>query len=628
MRSTLLRRLLCALFLVVLAHPAAAGVDRWTAIGPDGGLIQSLAADPAVPGTLYAGTSGGGVWKSLDGGGTWTPTAEGLGAASITNLAVSAGRVYAGAYGIYLLTDGAAKWRRVGPLGFDTRKLAVDPANPDWIWAVGYAPTRWVREVLLSQDGGEHWRVKLHLVDDFYDVAVAPTVPPTVYVAGDEGVFASTDVGATWRQSIPSFDDPPSAPSVATALAVDPRDAEILYAVSYNGFWRTTDAGAHWSRATADAPIGSLLALPGTLLGFGTELRRSEDGGNTWDPVQGLPNWNFTCLAADPAAPGGAWLGGAGFFSEGLLRTSDGGRTWARIGRGLRASDIQAFAFDPFRPRTLYAVTPTARLQRSVDAGASWSPTLTRLDIHSLAADPRHPGILYAGTPGGVFASRDRGAHWQQALYEPQGIEIVVVDRDRPGTIWAAGRRVWSSRDGGGTWKRLASPIDPEGSATASRIFLSPWHPGTLYLIDSYLNLSRSTDGGATWEPIDAESYPVALAFDPTKPDLLYRADYSGVIRKSRDGGTTWEQVASAAGGGSPLTALLIDPLEPAVLYVGTASNGVWRSRDKGVTWQPFSTGIIAPAISCLEADPGNPRRLVACTQGGGLLEIRISSGS
>jgi hypothetical protein len=64
------------------------------------------------------------------------------------------------------------------------------------------------------------------------------------------------------------------------------------------------------------------------------------------------------------------------------------------------------------------------------------------------------------------------------------------------------------------------------------------------------------------------------------------------------------------------------------VFYAGTAGNGVWRSPDQGVTWQPFSTGFIAPAVTCLEADPRNPRRLVACTQGGGLLEIQISPGS
>src|SRR5689334_2479161 len=121
MHSNCLRPLLSALLLTTLAihaRPVAAGVDRWTPIGPEGGEIVSLAADPAAPGTLYAGTVYGGVWKSLDGGSSWVPTVEGLPAVPISSLAVSAGRVYAGTFasgGLHILTDGAAAWREVDP---------------------------------------------------------------------------------------------------------------------------------------------------------------------------------------------------------------------------------------------------------------------------------------------------------------------------------------------------------------------------------------------------------------------------------------------------------------------------------------------------------------------------------
>jgi photosystem II stability/assembly factor-like uncharacterized protein len=615
MRSNCLCWLAGAVLLAVLAQPAAAGVDRWTPIGPEGGEILSLAADPDAPGTVYAGTRGGGVWKSLDGGGSWAPTPDGLGDATIYSLAVSAGRVLAGTYySMFLLTEGAATWSQVGPFPYGIKEFAVDPEHPERIWAAGD-----LGGMLLSEDGGEHWSTKLRLAGSFYAVAIAPTVPPTVYAAGSEGIFASTNVGATWRQITPAFEFGP-----VFELAVEPTDFATLYASSpYNGFWKTTDAGAHWSFSIDFAPA-RLAALPGVLLGADSDLSRSEDGGDTWEHVP-LPWWDIFTLESDRTALDAAWLSVRG-----------GGR------RGLRATEVRAFSFDPFRPRTLYVATlgpafpanpPVARLQASADGGASWSGTLTLLDIRSLAADPRRSGTLYAATPRGVSVSHDRGVTWKRALREPSGIDTVVVDPSRPGTIWAGGYRLWRSQDAGLTWTRVPRPDGTFGTSSLRRIFLSPWHPETLYAIDFYLDgfavpgsLWRSTDGGGTWQEVYSFD-PVALAFDPATPGLLYLADQIEGILRSRDGGTTWEPVASSIGDYRPTT-LLVDRLDPSILYAGTQGNGVWRSRDQGATWQPFSTGLIGPWITCLEAYARNPRRLVACTQGGGLLEMRISSGS
>ena len=80
-----------------------------------------------------------------------------------------------------------------------------------------------------------------------------------------------------------------------------------------------------------------------------------------------------------------------------------------------------------------------------------------------------------------------------------------------------------------------------------------------------------------------------------------------------------------AAAGVDRCTSLLVDRLEPSTLYLGTEGAGVLRSQDGGVTWASLEAGMIAPRITCLAADPRNPRHLVACTQGGGLLEIRLS---
>ena len=619
MRAVLLRALPALLLLSILPRPAMAGVDRWTPLGPDGGEIWTLVADPDHPGTVYAGTYGSGVWKSSDGGGHWSPTPEGPGA-FVGSLAVSSGRVWAaGSSGLFVLTEGAAGWRSVGAAPDGVYKVAVDPTNPDRIWVLGGSKGA----VWRSEDAGGHWERLLHFRFGLADLAVAATTPPTVYAGGD-GLYISTDTGATWRQASP-FD--------AYLLVLDPEDAKTLYVRTSNGIWKTTDQGRTGSYLNPDFQPDPFLVLPGVLLGSRTGLWRSEDDGASWTQMPQLVNPIIRSMAADPFTPGGAWIGTEGL---GVFRTLDGGRSWVPSRRGLGASDVFTFAFDPFQPNTFYTVN-WAGLQRSVDAGASWSRLVAwpYLPITSLAADPRQPGLLYAGTSfRGLFVSRDRGAHWQRSLRNFDA-PTVALDPLQPGVVYAAGTQLWRSSDSGSTWKLLPDKILPANVVV--KIEFSPHHPDTLYLLDAGSSgnifypgsLSRSTDGGNTWKRL-VRFGASSLAFDPRTPDLLYLGTATGAVRRSRDGGRTWEHVSYVYRDDDPfssiLTALLVDPEDPAVLYAGSSGRGVWRSKDQGVTWEPLGDGMIAPIITCLEADPRDRHHLIACTQGGGLLEIRLQS--
>jgi len=630
------------LLLTILPRPAAAGEDRWMPLGPEGGTILALAADPGAPGTLYAGAAGSGVWKSTDGGGHWLPASQGLGSLDAYDLATSPGApgtVWAATRGgVYKSADGGATWQRVWYQVDQqddtytpwTRSIAVDPTDPGVAWAGTLRG--WV---LKTTDGGESWEQVLDRLG-ITNLLIDPTHPSTVYASSDYGLYKTGDGGATWERL---------HESTMYALAMDPSDPRVLYANGYfNGVWKSTDGGATWSPLPGfgDRPVTNLFVDPFhpsvVLAGTFGGLWQSEDAGVTWHNVPGLPAIEALALEADPVLPGRIWLG---TNDRGVFRSLDAGRTWRTSRQGLAASSMWAVAFDPVLPRTLYAVAGNTGVHRSTDGGRTWSRINAGLPKErgsgvlaaTVAPHPLRPGTLFAGTGEGLFRSPDRGAHWSRILDQPFLLVLsVAVDPRKPGTIFAGGDVLFRTRDGGRTWKRLPlTSGEHHDENEITEVITDPRHPGWVYVLDfdtrhhTANNLFRSTDGGDTWK-LAFSGRAVALALPPTLPDVLYLATDFGEIWQSRDGGLTWERTATGAGGGAPPTSLVVDRLDPSILYLGTDGNGVWRSRDQGATWEPLNEGLIAPRITCLEADPRDRHHLIACTEGGGLLEIRLQS--
>jgi photosystem II stability/assembly factor-like uncharacterized protein len=636
-----------ALMLVVLAGalPAAAGVDRWTFLGPDGGAVLALAADPGVPGTVYAGTDRSGVWKSVDGGVHWACASEGLDSPSVLALAAvpgTPGVVYAGTpIGIFKTADGGATWQLVwsaahGPGDLFTSRvlsLAAAPGDPEAVWAGTNHG-----EVLRTSDGGLTWSTDFTTPGGVSDLDIAPGDPSTVYAVAGGSLYRRGTTGS-WTRLIDS-----TGPAIPSALAIDPENPRVLYLAAQFGVWKSEDAGATWRRPppiddVSLSQVVSLLVDPSdpSIVLAGTSsggLFRSVDAGVTWARVPGLPQTGGASLAVDPARPGTVWLGSSGL---GVFASHDSGRTWVASRNGLAASQALAAAFDPFRPRTLYAGLVQTGVHRSTDAGAIWRQTNTGIMpsggsygriVLDLAVHPTQPGTLYAAATSGLYESRDRGTHWRPLPAGPEEIAAVAVDPHRPSILWAGGDRLLRSRNGGRTWKISLVPACGNDT-TVSRVMIDPLRPGTLFLVtldERHLDpdpLARSIDGGTTWE-CQNDLFASALAFSPRTSGLLYAVDARDVWR-SADGGASWSRVAEDPAAGIGLTALLADALDPAVLYLGTAGAGTLRSRDGGATWAPLASDLPAASIHCLEADPRNPRHLVACTEGGGLLEIRLS---
>ena len=379
------------------------GGGSWSVVSPEGTasdpfpwLVGWLVVAPGEggPSTVYAGGNARGVFKSLDGGSTWTLATSGLFATGIDSLAIDPQNphtVYIGVdvAGLYRSTDGAVSWSATPILpGVSVFALANDPQEPGTVYA--QAPNGLYKSI----DGGASW-VQLPVAPAFTDLAapifplaVDTRHPGTVYAGG----FKSTDGGASWAKLALS----------PTALAIDPQDSGTLYAGTIAGELAT-----------------SVLSISGG-------VRKSVDGGRSWSGVNTVSqSYGVSSLTVDPTNSSAVyaettWVDcsesydcNAPGYSDpnsdetkkglGLFRSADGGATWAKLDLPGDPFQFLVLGVDP--QGTLYA-RATARLVRSMDGGATWNALPTAglsSGVSVLAFDPQTPNHLFAGTGGGVF---------------------------------------------------------------------------------------------------------------------------------------------------------------------------------------------------------------------------------
>ena len=375
-----------ALLLALGAIPAAA--SSWQRIGPHGGRITSLAVDPSDPATVYA-ANGTGLWKTLDGGATWSRSDSALLVAPY-RLAIdptATATVYAGGTGgVARSTDGGATWVLPQPSG----------TTGDWPF-------------------------------NDVDIAIDPQNPGTLYAASG-GVFKSLDGGTSWTRSSTGL---PQVP--VTSLTIDSSRPAVLYAGTYAGVFKSTDSGASWQPARTGLGATQVLtlaadpAVPGRVYAAAQPAQgaaprhffTTSNGGVTWIPRRLAPdNPRVTCLAATAAAPGTVYACGS---AEGVFRSTDGGVHWAPSDTGLETMDLDAVAIAPSLASRVYAgVAPFGNLGPAVyfpqrrPGGAAWSPASGGLGspvLSAVVADPSQPGKLFVLTNADILVTTDDGGH-------------------------------------------------------------------------------------------------------------------------------------------------------------------------------------------------------------------------
>ncbi len=643
-------RVLAAFLLAApLAVPAAAIAPPWTPLGPFGGPVQTLAADPRHPGTVYAVLPAG-IFKATDSGASWTRLSLD---AVITSLAIDPvhpATLYVGSPAPELLrksTDGGASWSfsSLGlPVGTHSERpvsLTVDPSDPRRLLLV-YLGTIW-----RSTDAGASWRAAATGLPPASEspartVAFAARPAGTAFAATSAGLFRTSDSGLSWKRL-----DHGLPPSEVGLLALAPSDPRALYVVLNGlGLYRTADGGDSWRHVAGPSNLfGALLSVspqsPFTLYASASgsgPLFRSTNGGTRWSPLSGVSA--VTALAFDPATPQRIYAGVTSPPLGGVLRSDDGGASWARRSQGMTGLETNWLALDPGEPGRLWA-TVGAALFRGVDGGTRWvqatppfqgylgGPLAVGDSSALLAAVPvqtPHGPLTYA-----IRTMADGGASWKTVLtVRSFDVSRIRAAPSRPSTIYAAWGslasgpfRLYRSTDDGETWELRSEDGAPLPFYGPYDLAVSPSSADVVYLSGAHYDASasryeriliRSDDGGSTWAPADAGLAAgglVQLAVDPQDADLVYAGTDDGVW-KSTDGGRSW----SRAGLAGQNVLILIAPAVPGRLY--TVLDGrVLRSDDAGATWRGWSRGLKVSFVFSLVADPGDPRRLYATTSNG-----------
>lgn len=399
---------------------------------PAPGFATAAAAAADVIPAFFTGTLTNGVQRSLDGGVTWAGYNTGLTPVEVDRLASSPGWLFAG-------TDGAGVWRRADGASAWTRASAGlrAPSVPA--------------------------------------VAVDPSAPATLY-AGSEGsgVLKSVDGGVTFGAvGFASMIHNAFDPWVA-ALVVDPNATSNVYAVTGQGFFRSTNGGASWTRVPLPGNTypRTLAAGPGTptalWLGGSPGVLHSADGGLTWTRPDPAFNQGVTSIAISRTTPQTMY---AGTMSNGVWKTTNGGTSWAHVnndgGSGfLTFGAVPALAVDPTTAETVYACVDRHAIYKTTNGGASWENLKEGLFdagafayamLTAIVVNPADPKTLFAGSAGtsnagatfyGVYRSNDGGAHWAKfgSGLESVPVKSLIFDPTNK-------NRLYAGTEGGGVFR-------------------------------------------------------------------------------------------------------------------------------------------------------------------------------
>jgi photosystem II stability/assembly factor-like uncharacterized protein len=676
----------------VTPAPSEPGVDpslygslEWRNIGPNlGGRSLAVAGSTARPDEYYFGATGGGLWKTTNGGVDWAPvTDQQISSSSVGAIAICPANpdvVYVGmgevdlrgdiisGDGVYKTTDGGDTWTHLGLE--DTQmigKIRVDPTDCGRVYvaALGHAfGPNLERGVFRSTNGGQSWQKVLFrdAQTGAVDLAMDPSNPQVLYASlwhafrqpwllvsgGDSsGLFKSTDGGTTWTELTgrPGLPAKPIGKIGVSVSGANPNRVFAIVEAADGGMFRSDDAGATWQRTSDDPDIRQRAFYythvfadpinPDRVYVDNVSLLRSNDGGVTFNNVGGTQHGDHHDLWIAPNNNNRMIDG-----NDGGANVTTNGTTWTQ--EDYSTAQIYHVVTTDNDP---YLVCGEQQDRNSICVSSTGGPGSFGVgggESGPIAVDPRDSNVFYAGNYDGFLTRLDRSGEsaigsrrvdaWpdnpmghpaRDPRHRFQWTFPLVTNPAEPDAVFIGSQHVLKSTNGGQSWQEISPDLsyaDPatlgdsggpitkdqtsiEYYATVFAIAPSTVDPDVIWAGTDDGRVHVTERGGGTWREvtprtlqkdtrvsmIDAGHSDTGTAYVAAQRYKL--DDTTPIAYRTHNGGRTWTSITRGFAPGDFLWAIRQDPVRDDLLYAGT-DHGVYVSFNDGNTWQSLRLNV------------------------------------
>ncbi len=668
-------------------------------IGPalSSGRISDIAVDPTDHSRYFVTVASGGVWRTINAGTTWEPVFDNEGSYSIGCVTIdpadpnvvwvgtgenNSQRSVSFGDGVYKSLDGGTTWTNMGLKESEhIGNIVVDPRDSNVVWVAAQGPL-WRsggdRGLYRTTDGGTTWERVLHISDDtgIAEVRLHPDDPDTILATAyqrrrhtwtlinggpESGLHKSTDGGTTWREITAGL---PDVDKGRMGLCISPVDTDVIYGVldaarDEGGTFRSTDRGESWEKRSDHAPGGDyyneFICDPENVdrvYSMDTYMQVTTDGGTTFvNAGETFKHVDNHALWINPDDPRQLRVGCDG----GVYESFDRGATWVYF-ENLPIMQFYRATVDNSEPfYYIYGGTqdnatlggPTRSRNPGGITNEDWFITVFG-DGFETVVDPEEPKIVYSQWQYGGLVRFDR-ATGETVDIQPQPAPgedpyrwnwdaPIIVSPHSHTRLYFAAQKLFRSDDRGNTWTAVSEDLSRGINRDSLEVMGKVWGPDAVHksvstsIYGNAVALSESpleeglifvgtddgqihitSDGGATWHVegnfpgVPKYSYVAELEASQHDADTVYatftnhkQGDFSPYVLKSNDRGRSWSSIAGNLPDREIAWSVAQDHVNSKLLFLGTEF-GLWVSVDEGERWLKMTGGL--PTIAVRDLD-------------------------